>query len=216
MNNLARKQSPHAVSQETGKVLRREGAESIVRTGRGDFWARTAASCLLTPEAGDEVLLCVLEPQGCYILAVLERGGESEARVSLPGDLTLELPHGQLTVSAARGLNLSTPAALGLSAAELTLTAAETSVLSRQVNLVGTLLRAELHEIKALAQTCDSLFERAVQRVKSAYRFVTDTEHVRAARLDYAAEESLRLHGRDTLLTAERLIKADGEQIHLG
>lgn len=216
MDNLARKQSLLGASQESGTLLRCEGEDFIVRTDRGDWRAHIAASCLLHPEPGDRVLLVILEPNGCYILAVLDRGTEQASRLRFTGDLSLELPDGRLDISAGGGLDLSTPASLSLSAGELRLSATETSLISRQVDLVGGLLRAEWQEVKALAQSCDSIFERVVQRVKHAYRFVTDTDYVRTGRMDYAAEQSVRVHGKDTLITAERLAKMDGDQIHLG
>ncbi len=55
------------------------------------------------------------------------------------------------------------------------------------------------------------------QHIKDrAYRFVEEMEHVRAGSIDYAARENVRFHGRNALVTAQQLVKMDGEQIHMG
>jgi Protein of unknown function (DUF3540) len=50
-----------------------------------------------------------------------------------------------------------------------------------------------------------------------SYRTVTEMDQLRAERIDHvAAEQAMNLRGKDTLMTAERLVKVDGEQIHMG
>jgi hypothetical protein len=39
---------------------------------------------------------------------------------------------------------------------------------------------------------------------------------VRARQIDYVAEKNVSVRGHNTLLTAEQLVKLDGEQVHLG
>jgi len=39
---------------------------------------------------------------------------------------------------------------------------------------------------------------------------------VRAGQIDIQAEQTLRLHSNNTLLTSKGLVKVDAEQIHMG
>jgi hypothetical protein len=41
-------------------------------------------------------------------------------------------------------------------------------------------------------------------------------DQLRAKRVDYTAEKSMHLHGENTLMTADSLVKLDGEHIHMG
>ena len=50
--------------------------------------------------------------------------------------------------------------------------------------------------------------------MKRSYRAVEETDQLRAGQIDYVAKETLSLHGENALLTAEELVKVDGEQIH--
>ena len=73
-----------------------------------------------------------------------------------------------------------------------------------------------LGSVKAVASTVDSFLGRLSQTVKRAYRFVEESEQVRAQSLDYAARDNVRLHGKNAVITAESLVKMDGAQIHMG
>jgi hypothetical protein len=48
------------------------------------------------------------------------------------------------------------------------------------------------------------------------FRKVEGIEQVQAGELDLQVRDSLSLHGRHTMMTAEKLVKVDGAQIHLG
>ena len=70
----------------------------------------------------------------------------------------------------------------------------------------------------SLVEHCLELLfaERISQRVKRLYRHVEDFEQLRADKVDYVANKTMSLRGQNTLMTAEELVKVDGEQIHLG
>ncbi len=43
-----------------------------------------------------------------------------------------------------------------------------------------------------------------------------ELDQVKAEHIDYAASASMSLHAQNALVTAEELVKVDGEQIHVG
>lgn len=202
MNAVAIKTEESAVFESAGTVERREGGQVVVRTAEARFIARRAVSCLVEPEVGDLVLLATPAAGGAYVLAVLERPGHADCRISTEGNLTFELRSGRFTVAATQGVDLVSSQAVSVVADRFEARAREGSFL--------------LDGVRLIAGAVDSTLERLSQTAKRVYRRVSEIEHVRAGQMDYAAEGNLRLHGENTLLTARELVKADAKQIHLG
>ena len=84
------------------------------------------------------------------------------------------------------------------------------------LSFLGGVVRAELEAVKLVASRVHSVVERVSQQVQRSYRTVTETDQLRAQRIDYTAEKTMSLHGEHTLITADDLVKVDGDQIHLG
>jgi hypothetical protein len=215
MDNLARKRSFEMV-QETGTVVRAKGGALRVATDSGEYDARRAVSCLVQPEPGDGVLICWSEGGEVYILAVLERIGDGASIALDRGDLTIKLPKGRFNVAAQEGVNLASAKEVSIAAGAFKLAAAEGTMVLGRLSFVGTFLQAEIEKVKAVAGTFDAVIDRFSQRVKRCYRFVEEIDQLRAEHVDYAARKNMSLRGRNALLTAEELVKLDGEQIHVG
>ncbi|WP_224366482.1 DUF3540 domain-containing protein [Hyalangium versicolor] len=217
MRQLARAREQMAAFQESGTVVAVEaGASLSVRADSGTYLARRAFSCLVEPMLGDVVLVSGLPDGTCWVLAVLEREADAPARLVTEGDLEIRLTQGRFVVAAQEGVDLVSAQDVSVTAGAVRVNADEGSVVTRQLNLLGSFVRAEFDRIKVLAESCDSAFDRLLQRMKRSYRFVEEHDQVRAARIDYVAEQNATLRGSNTLVTAKDLVKVDGEQIHLG
>ena len=217
MRQLARAREQTAAFQEAGTVVSVEQDASLsVRTGLGTYRARRAFSCLVEPMVGDVVLLSGLPDGACYVLAVLEREADAPARLVADGDLEIRLTQGRFVVAAQEGVDLISAKEVTVAAGGLRVTADEGNVVFRQLSVLGSFVRAEFDRIKVLAESCDTVLERLLQRVKRSYRFVEEHDQVRAAQIDYAAENNASIRGENTLVTAKDLVKIDGEQVHLG
>ncbi len=222
MKNTARKLSIEAVTQEVGRVLRAGGIEPgargglRIRTGTGDYEAKRAVSCLVEPLVDDVVLLALAPNGGAYVLAVLEREEGAKATLSTDGDLEVRQRHGSFTVAAQEGIELVSSKDVAVIAGGLRVNAAEGDVAVQRLSFLGGLVRAEMDTVKMLAATFDSFVERLSQKVKRSYRTVEETDQLHAARIDYTASATMSLHAENSLITAEELVKVDGEQIHLG
>jgi hypothetical protein len=201
---LARKQESATVAQELGTVVAVEAADGgdrfAVVLNAGRVVARRAASCLLVPRAGDRVLVA-LASEGDYVLAVLSRDHAAPAQLVVDGDAQLRA-RGKLTLSGDEGMTLLSKLRLSVAARALDVQAGESSFVA------GSL--------KTIVGTVDAVLDRLSQKMKRAYRFVEETEHVRAHTLDYAARENVRMHGKNAIVTAQQLVKMDGAQIHMG
>ena len=233
MDSLAKKLDHEDVFQETGTVVRVDDRIFVVRTEGGEHRLKRAASCLLEPELYDYVLVArVAVPKGPqaaaspgqrrapsgagYILAVLEREEGARAAIVLDGDLAIRLPRGRFDVAAQEGVALASGQTLSVAASAVEINAEEGSVVVQRLTYLGAQVLAEVAKVKVLAGTFDSVLDRLTQRVKRSYRFVEELDHVKAERIDYTAEKTVNLHGENTMVTAEVLVKLDAEQIHIG
>lgn len=217
MNNLARKLDNDALSHEIGRVTEaREGGLFGVRTEAGEYRAKRAVSCLLEPEVGDTVALLTTQAGACYVTAVLEREAGAAGRIVADGDLAIQLPAGRFRVAAQEGVDLLSAGEVSLVGSALRVTAREGNVVLERLSFLGAFARAEVEKIKVAAGSLDQVLDRFSQRVKRSFRHVEELDQVKAEHIDYAAKSSMSLHGENALITAEELVKIDGEQIHVG
>jgi hypothetical protein len=216
MNNLASKRQVRDVYQTTGTVLAAREGVLRVETDDGDCEVRRAHSCLAEPEPGDLVLLAMLPNGSGYVLAVLEREAGARTRLSVEGDLAIQVGAGRLSIAAAEGVAVTSPKDVSVASGEAHVRAVDGSVALERASFFSSLVQAEMGRAKVLAGTLDSFVDRVSQKVKRSYRFIEDFEQLRAGRLDYVAEKLLNLRGENAIVSAEELCKLDGEQIHVG
>jgi hypothetical protein len=216
-DNLARQRvipEPVSPTQEVATVVGVAGRDLRVRTPRGEVAARRAASCLLEPVIGDEVLL-VHHERGAHVLAVLERDEEAPARLSVEGDLSIAAG-GRASVSGREGVDLLTPGDAVIAAGTARVHAKSGEVMIDALAYLGDRLTAQVDRIKTVARSAESVAERWVQRAERAYRFISRTEVVRAEYLEMEARSAFHVKAEATLVNSAGLTKIDGAQIHLG
>jgi hypothetical protein len=214
MHKVAKKLEPLLAHEEIGWVTRIEGSSLWVDAGVGEYPTRRALSCLVEPMLGDRVLVAVGDDDA-FLLAVLHREATG-ATLGVPGDLNVRVSSGRFRVAATGGVDFVSTEYIGLMAPELKVNARAASMFVEHLSHVGAVVSATLDHIKIRAGTLDSTVDRVTERLKRAYRFVAEFDHVRAGRIDYAAKETLNLRGENAVLTAKELVKVDGSQIHLG
>lgn len=217
MKNLARKVYRDQITLDEGTVIETEGGSLRVRVGELECEARRAKSCLVAPSKGDEVLVAFGRGNRCYVLALLEEGEPlGKTTLEVEGDLDIRVPQGKATVSAAKGVGLTSGDELSLAARALHVTALEGTVFVQKLAYLGSRLKAEVEGMKVVGSVCDSLFERVSQRVKRSLRTVEDIDQVRAKKIDYASESTMALRAENAVVHAEELMKVDASQIQLG
>ena len=216
MKSTALQLSIEGVTHETGRILAVKGKALRVRAAACDYDAKRAVSCLVEPVADDLVLVALAPHGAAYVLAVLEREAGARATLSTDGDLEIRQRDGRVTIAAQEGIDLIAAKTVTVIGQNLEINAAEGKVVVQKLALVGGLVRAEMDKVKLYAQTFDAVLDRFSQKVRNAFRTVEETDQLRAERIDYAATSTMSLHGENALVTAEQLVKVDGEQIHLG
>ncbi|MEO7327689.1 MAG: DUF3540 domain-containing protein [Minicystis sp.] len=210
MDGVARKIEVKAVFQEFGEVVAINAGLLTVRTALADLTARRAASCLLEPSLGDRVLVATEERGDAYVLAVLEQHNPETARLSVEGNLTLRSLRGKVTVAAQEGVDIVSAAAVKLMGSAVEVEAVEA------LSVLSGVVKAELGKVKMYASTLDSFFERVSLHAKQSFRTVDELDQVKARQIDYAASGNAHLRGENALISADDLVKLNGEQVHIG
>jgi hypothetical protein len=178
--------------------------------------ARRALSCLVEPEPGDRVLAAVSTDGEAFLLAVLERPETSDIHIRVEGDLKLGAASGRISVSSAQGMDFLTPNDIAMTATDMELNAKQASVSFATLSYLGQQALAQLQKVKLVGGLWESVMEHVFQRTRTSHRIVDDMEQLRSGQLDYRASKNMNLRGKNTLMTAEELVKVDGGQIHLG
>ncbi|MCC6875173.1 MAG: DUF3540 domain-containing protein [Sandaracinaceae bacterium] len=206
----------HETFQETGCVVRTGNGRALVETSSGELDARLAASCLVEPEVGDTVLLAVPARGDLYVLAILERAApEAPLRIRSDCDVSIE-SSGVVSLSGTQGVRARSAHTLELAAKKLAVSAIDGMVSIDRLGVVGRFIETHADTVKTVLGTFDSFLERFSQHVKRSYRFVEEADVTRARQIDTRAQETMTMRGRNTFLSAEELMKLDGEQVHLG
>lgn len=193
------------------------GPEGIrVDTEEGVLLAKKAFSCLIEPVEGDRVLVAGDLNDGVHVIAVLERTGDAPATMAFDRDLTLGVLKGRLGFAAGRGIDLVSAKDMNLTSSELSVRAQRSHVFLDRLSYVGSRLIAEVGAVRLVGEIFDAVLERISRRVKRSYTVVEDLDHVRSGQMDYRAVDTMSLRAKNAIVTAEELIKMDGDQIHLG
>ena len=216
MTNLATKLNHSQAIQEIGTVRHIDGAMVTVATDSGEYACARAVSCLVAPELEDVVLVATSEVGKAWILAVLDREDRTKTCLAVDGDLDVRLKQGTFTVAANEGVGIVSGADVKVVAGRFNLNAVDGNVALQRLTYVGRFVRSEVEKIRSLAGTFDSVLERFSQKVKRSYRTVEELDQVKAEQVDYKANKTMSLRGGNTLVTADKLVKVDGDQIHLG
>ena len=121
-----------------------------------------------------------------------------------------------VTVAGDGPVHLMSAEAVRVASGEVSVDAARVNIAARVVEHVGALVSAQVDAVKVVAQAIDTSAERVTQRAKRVMRFVEDLDALRAGSVDHAVRELWHLRAQDALLMARKLVKMDGDQIHMG
>ena len=201
--------------QEIGVVraLSEDGIE--VEIAGESFTAERAVSCLVRPEPGDEVLLVVPAIGPLYVLAVLRRDAHDPLRIGAE-DRELSLHARAVRITGATSVDLAAGSDLRMTARAVELRGCTAGVFFEKVEFVSRRVLSEVERARTAFGVLEGVVDRLTQRIGRSYRYVEDLDLTRAGQIDLRAERALNMRGRHTVITAEQLVKVDGEQIHLG
>ncbi len=195
---------------------RRDARGLTVETSNGPFDARVAASCLLHPDDGDEVLVAIPPRGSVYVLAVLERDETRPARLRVEASSGLDLASAGAVAVRGESVDVTARRELHLASEQLGVHANQGTVVVDRLMASGRELLAQVGAVKGVLDSLDTTVQRVHERIGRAVRLVEETDLTRAGDIDQRAEGSLVMRAKDAMVTARRLFRVDGEQIHLG
>ncbi|MBW2456842.1 MAG: DUF3540 domain-containing protein [Deltaproteobacteria bacterium] len=212
--SVAKKLAPKEACLETGLIERTTGTLQVVLAS-GSYEARRAKSCLVAPELGDRVL-CAIEQDAVFVLAVLEGREGAATRLTAEGDLRLQAPAGRVSVCSGKGVDIIAAEDVAVTTHTVNVRAKHGSVAVDELGYLGKLVRVQVGKVALFAEEIDSRMTRLTQRAKRVFRFVEDLDQTRAGTVDMRAESLAALRGENTMVTARVLAKIDGQQVHIG
>jgi len=174
-----------------------DGSLMVESEGRG-WHCRRAVSCVIAPKMGDTVLITGVDNQ-MWLLAVLERANPQTAELNVPGDL-----------------HIASSGALSLSSEALNVNAAKGDCHISEMTYSGDKISAWVTLSRIVGKRAESVWQTVTQMSQTLFRHTRQSEQVRAGQLDMKAEDYMRLHAQNTVITSKAITKVDSEQIHMG
>jgi hypothetical protein len=191
----------------------------MAMTGLGAISCKTAASCLVQPEAEDLVLVSLPEQDGdaAYILAVLERSEKkSVMRLHLGSGACITAENGPVEIAAGTDLRLSAGNHMEASAPDMSFVSSSVRWLTQVFSLAGKTVEAVCPVWRESCKERETTAETWVQHLGDCHRHVQDLDETQAGTTRTLAREIALLHGRVTYVQAEEFVKVDGQEVHLG
>jgi len=142
----------------------------MAMTGLGAISCKTAASCLVQPEAGDVVLVSLPEQGGdaASVLAVLERSEKySVMRLDLGSEASITAENGPVEFVAGTDLRLSAGNHMEVSALDMSFVSSTVKCLTRVFSLVGKTVEAVCSVWRESSRVRETTTETWVQRLTS-------------------------------------------------
>ena len=177
-----------------------------VTTEQGRYAARKAASCLLMPKPGDQVLLSI-HSASVYVLAVLEQADPEASQINLPGEASIR---------AGSNLHLSATQALSCASQTLSVGAEQAEISIERTQFIGHLVALQAERIRSVFSSADQIYRRLSQRMVEYFRATQEHEETQANSSRKLVEEDLSLQSRNTHIISEENVKVDGELVQLG
>ncbi len=177
--------------------------------------ARIAFGCVVQPEPGDRVLIAVTDGT-IWVTSVLERCSDAPMRLWAEGDVTLVSMQGDISLLAARSLNLDAGERARVAAAEIDLHAGVARFVLDELVQVGRRASLLVGKIRQVGELVETFAEHVLTRTRRSSRFVEDSDQLRAGDVDHRAEGTLQMRARTMLMTADTVVRVDAEQIHMG
>lgn len=177
-----------------------------IHTAEATLRARRAASCLLTPDKGDEVLLAVHETGDAHILAVLEQADASRAMLSAPGDMHIQ----------ARSVSVEGEAAVSVISPELDVHSVDARIGVGRLHYAGGEVDSDVETLKSKADSMERTARVAVERFGRVYRFVEGLEQACMGRFRQLVEGKWFVKGKKVTCNADETVNIDADEINLG
>lgn len=187
---------------------------SVVVDGR-IVSAKRAASCLVVPIVGDEVLVSEVGDR-VYVLSILERHAAASSTVELGSGVRLEVEGRALRVEGAEEVVLAPEKHFTVNTKDVSVRAESLDAAVVRTKVFGQSFESTFDRLKTFARSIDVVADDVVSTLKRSLRFVSHLDQTRAKHIDTRAEGTLAMHAETTTITARTVAKIDSTQVHIG
>ena len=81
---------------------------------------------------------------------------------------------------------------------------------------VGRKIAWHVAKIRSVGEILETFADHVLTRAKRGSRYIEETDQLRAGDIDHRAEGTLQLNARTAFVTADKVVRMDADQIHMG
>ncbi|SAI69892.1 Protein of uncharacterised function (DUF3540) [Bordetella ansorpii] len=200
-----------------GTLVRRdEDGGYAVRCDGREWLARRAASCLLTPELGDTVMISGPDASRVYLIAVIEQADPASGTLEMEGRMLLRSRTADVALQAAADVRIAGREGVRVETGKLHVQADEAGCSAARMHYVAGEVQGAVGTMRLVGRVYEAVVDRLSHLSRMAFRSVGEVEQVRVGTMDYQAGQSARVHAPYTVVTADALVKVDAKQVHMG
>lgn len=215
LNNLLKRHNPRIATAQTAPeaILEQQvfqlHAQLVARHEEGVFTAKVsdgqelfpvkkAFSCLHEALVGDQVLVSGSIRDGFYILAIIER------------------PVSAMPTESVQETVLQLGKHVRLEAEHVTLKAQSHQLSVQHFQVAAHQYQVDSTQVTYRGQTMQYYAAQLDENYAQTQRFVAGNETVHALNFEYSAQQTARIHGVNTFINGEKLLKSDGQLMMVG
>lgn len=188
----------------------------VIHGEAGIFTAKRAFSCVVNPEAGDKVMYSRDEHHVCHILAIIERPTHQHATLSFPGNVSIDSPHGQVSILGQTGVQLTSADSLDMVTDQVNVIARKGLLNINDATLTGGQVTSHIASVTTIAKSIDTVAERLTQKLKHSFRIIDGVDQTKAGDVLTTIKNLFSLRSRQSAMLAKKDIKIDAQRIHMG
>src|SRR5262249_48463406 len=148
--------------------------------------ALVAFGCIVQPEPGDRVLTAVTDGT-IWVTAVLERCSAAPMRLWAERDVAIISARGDVSLTAARTINLDAAERARLAAPEIDLHAGVARFALDELVQVGRRASLLVARVRYVGEMIETFAEHVLTRTRRSSRFIEDSDQLRAGDIDHRA-----------------------------
>jgi Protein of unknown function (DUF3540) len=153
--------------------------------------ANCSMECFIQPQVGDTVI-CSVSQNDTYILQVIHR----------------QLNVDNIVLNFAKGIEIQSP--------KIRMVSETHEILTHQFTIHANILKRFVDRLEESIQNVHSIIDSIFLQAKKSFRRIEDTDNTRAGHLLLESNTIAQLHGEVTLVSGEKLVQLQGQQIHMG
>ena len=212
-------EAPHEADRlgVVGRVVSKEADAWMVATEDGAHTrAHAAASCLLQPQASDRVLL-FRTGQKSWILAILERSdSQGDNVIETDGPLKVGSRTGSLSLAAGTRIAMTGRSGIEMKSPSVGVRTGLLNLVARRADWLAGKVEGKFDSLQLVGNLVQSVVDLVRQKTRASYREVESFDQLRSGQIDYRADQTMSLKGRNIIGKADDLARIDGKQIHIG